>query len=120
MPQSGFAPSSWFRKGEALIGHTAGDLWTFTPSAAGDKWVRLSDNSAIERCPVLVAGWHVDGYAPTCQAATKCTCSHIPDQGHRLSCRQQVASPPSGIPTGVSCSTRSSGSTIPPQVPGGR
>ena len=57
MPQTGFAPSSWFRRGEALIGHRAGDLWTFTPSAAGDKWVRLSENPALEQYP----SWSPDG-----------------------------------------------------------
>ena len=57
MPQSGFAPNSWFRRGEALIGHRAGDLWTFTPSAAGDKWVRLSENPALEQYP----SWSPDG-----------------------------------------------------------
>ena len=54
---NGFAPSSWLRKGEALIGHRNGDLWVYTPLARGDKWARLTDTPAAERYPV----WSPDG-----------------------------------------------------------
>ncbi len=57
MPQNGFAPSSWLRKGEALIGHREGDLWVYTPSASGEKFERLTNSVALERYPV----WSPDG-----------------------------------------------------------
>ena len=57
LPQNGFAPSSWLRKGEALIGHRDGDLWVYRPSANGDKWERLTNSAAQERYPV----WSPDG-----------------------------------------------------------
>ena len=57
LPQNGFAPSSWLRKGEALIGHRDGDLWVYRPSASGDKWERLTNSVAQERYPV----WSPDG-----------------------------------------------------------
>ncbi len=57
MPQNGFAPSGWLRRGEALIGHRAGDLWTLAASASREKWVRLSENAATEQHP----SWSPDG-----------------------------------------------------------
>jgi len=56
-PQNGFAPSSWLRGGEALIGHRDGDLWVYRPSATGDKWRRLTNSPALERYPT----WSPDG-----------------------------------------------------------
>jgi hypothetical protein len=57
MPQSGFAPSSWLRKGEALIGHRVGDLWIYKPTAEGEKWTRVTNSVALERYPA----WSPDG-----------------------------------------------------------
>jgi hypothetical protein len=57
LPQNGFAPSSWLRKGEALIGHRNGDLWVYKPSASGEKWEQLTNSTALERYPV----WSPDG-----------------------------------------------------------
>ena len=57
LPQSGFAPSSWLRSGEALVGNRDGDLWVYKPSASGDKWERLTNSAAQERYPV----WSPDG-----------------------------------------------------------
>jgi Tol biopolymer transport system component len=57
LPQSGFAPSSWLRAGEALIGHRDGDLWVYKPAASGDKWERLTNTPAQERYPA----WSPDG-----------------------------------------------------------
>jgi eukaryotic-like serine/threonine-protein kinase len=57
LPQNGFAPSAWLRKGEALIGHRDGDLWTYRPAATGDKWERLTNSAAQERYPA----WSPDG-----------------------------------------------------------
>ena len=58
LPQNGFAPSSWLRKGEALIGHRNGDLWVYKPAVSGEKWERLTDTPAAERYPV----WSPDGH----------------------------------------------------------
>jgi serine/threonine protein kinase/Tol biopolymer transport system component len=55
--QSGFAPSSWLRKGEALIGHRDGDLFLYKPAVEGEKWERLTNSAAQERYPV----WSPDG-----------------------------------------------------------
>ena len=55
--QNGFAPSSWLRSGEALIGHRDGDLWIYKPSDGSNKWERLTDNPAQERYPA----WSPDG-----------------------------------------------------------
>jgi serine/threonine-protein kinase len=57
LPQNGFAPSSWLRTGEALIGHREADLWVYKPSATGEKWERLTSSAALERYPV----WSPDG-----------------------------------------------------------
>jgi len=57
LPLNGFAPSSWLRRGEALIGHRDGDLWVYRPSASGDKWQRLTNTPALERYPA----WSPDG-----------------------------------------------------------
>jgi Tol biopolymer transport system component len=57
LPQNGFAPSSWWRGGEALIGHRDADLWVYKPSANGEKWKRLTNSAALERYPV----WSPDG-----------------------------------------------------------
>jgi serine/threonine protein kinase/Tol biopolymer transport system component len=57
LPQNGFAPSSWLRKGEALIGHRGGNLWVYKPAASGEKWTQLTDSVALERYPV----WSPDG-----------------------------------------------------------
>jgi Tol biopolymer transport system component len=57
LPQSGFAPSSWRRSGDALIGQRDGDLWVYRPSASGEKFERLTNSAAQERYPV----WSPDG-----------------------------------------------------------
>ena len=57
LPQSGFAPSSWLRSGDALIGQRDGDLWVYRPSASGEKFERLTNSAAQERYPV----WSPDG-----------------------------------------------------------
>jgi len=54
---NGFAPSSWLRKGEALIGHRDADLWVYRPAASGDKFERLTNTPAQERYPA----WSPDG-----------------------------------------------------------
>ena len=57
LPQNGLAPSSWLRRGDALIGHRDGDLWVYKASASGDKFERLTNTAAQERYPV----WSPDG-----------------------------------------------------------
>jgi serine/threonine protein kinase/Tol biopolymer transport system component len=57
MSLNGFAPSSWLRTGEALIGHRDGDLWVYKPSASGDKVQRVTNSAAQERYPA----WSPDG-----------------------------------------------------------
>jgi Tol biopolymer transport system component len=55
--QNGFAPSSWRRNGEALVGSRDGDLFLYKPIAAGEKWDRLTNSAAQERYAV----WSPDG-----------------------------------------------------------
>ncbi len=107
LPQSGFAPSSWLRKGEALIGQRDGDLWMYRPSASGEKLERLTNSAAQERYPSGLPTARGSPMRPMFLGAMKCTSSDTQNRVHPFSCRPQAAVLPCGIPGEASCFTPS-------------